>query len=239
MTIKTWLRALPCYGALSTLYRLAFKNDDRRARWLEFRRPESLFQPFSTTRADRYPVIFRFVRNALGDAPSHRLLSFGCSTGEEPLTLRRYFAVSFIKGIDISARNITVCEKRRARASDAAMAFAAASSTANEEFAFYDAIFCMAVLRHGDLADAARCDPLLRFDDFERTVGDFARCLKPGGLLVLRHCNFRFCDATASRGFETVLRTPPNPRTPLFGRDNLRLVGAHDDEVVFRKRGAG
>ena len=235
MTLKTRLRGLPFSGALSSLYRLAFRNDYRRARWLALRHPENLFQPFSTTRADRYPVIFRFVRNALGDAASHRLLSFGCSTGEEPLTLRRYFAASFIKGIDISARNITVCERRRARAGDAAMAFATAGSTAGEDAASYDAIFCMAVLRHGDLADAARCDPLLRFEDFEAAVGDFARCLKPGGLLVLRHCNFRFRDAAASRGFATMLRVPPNPRTPLFGRDNRRLVGVQDHEVVFRK----
>jgi 2-polyprenyl-3-methyl-5-hydroxy-6-metoxy-1,4-benzoquinol methylase len=236
VTIKTCLRRLPFYGALGTLYRLAFNKTYRHARWLAFRRPENLFQPVSVTRADRYPMIFRFTRTALGDAPSHRLLSFGCSTGEEPLSLRRYFATSFIKGIDISVRNIKIAEKRRAHAGDDAMAFATASSTASENTASYDAIFCMAVLRHGDLADAARCDPLLRFEDFERTVGDFARCLKPGGLLVLRHSNFRFRDAASSRDFETVLRVRPNPRTPLFGRDNCRLVGAHDDEVVFRKR---
>jgi len=69
------------------------------------RAPELLFQPYSTTRADRYPVIFRFVRDALGDAPSLRLLSFGCSSGEEVWTLRRYFAAAFIKGIDIDPAN--------------------------------------------------------------------------------------------------------------------------------------
>jgi hypothetical protein len=116
------------------------------------------------------------------------------------------------------------------------MRFAVAASTAAEPALSYDAIFCMAVLRHGDLAEAERCDPLLRFADFERTVGDFARCLKPGGLLALRFCNFRFADTDTARGFDTVLELPPLPGTPLFGRDNRRLAGALDGQVVFRKR---
>jgi SAM-dependent methyltransferase len=236
VTLKSRLRLLPGYGVLHTFYRLVIDRRHRRARWLARRRPENLFQPFSTTQADRYPVIFRFVRDSLGDAPARRLLSFGCSTGEEVFTLRRYFPAAFIKGIDIDPGNIATCDRRRGKAGDAAMTFAVAASTAAEETASYDAIFCMAVLRHGGLAEAERCDPLLRFEDFERTVGDFARCLKPGGLLALRHCNFRFADADAARGFDTVLNVPANPRTPLFGRDNRRLVGALYGEAVFRKR---
>ena len=235
MALEVQWRRLPGYRALRSLYRAVCDSRHRRARWLALRHPENLFQPFSTTRADRYPVIFRFVRDTLGDAPGQRILSFGCSTGEEAFTLRRYFPAAFITGIDIDPGNIAACRRRR-DAADTAMSFAAAASTAGEPAASYDAIFCMAVLRHGGLADAERSDPLLRFEDFERTVGDFARCLKPGGLLALRHCNFRFADAEAARGFEAVLDLPPNPRTPLFGRDDRRLAGALYGDVVFRKR---
>ncbi len=94
----------------------------------------------------------------------------------------------------------------------------------------------MAVLRHGDLKMALRSDPLLRFEDFERAVADLARCLKPGGYLALRHANFRFADSDTARVFDQVLEVPPNPQTPLFGRDNRRLAGAPHGEGVFRKR---
>jgi SAM-dependent methyltransferase len=236
VTLKTFLHDLPGYGALRVMYHAAIDSRYRRDRWLRLRGPENLFQPYSTTRVDRYPVIFQFMRNTLGDAPAQRLLSFGCSTGEEPFSLRKYFAASFIAGIDIAPSNIAACERQRRAAGDAAMSFAVAASTAAEAALSYDAIFCMAVLRHGDLAQAERCDPLLRFEDFERAVGDLARCLKPGGLLALRFCNFRFADTDTSRGFDTVLELPPIPGTPLFGRDNRRLHGELDGAVVFRKR---
>jgi SAM-dependent methyltransferase len=233
VTWKTQLRRVPGAGTLSRLFHFAFDRRYRRARLLLRRGPESLFQPYSDTADDRYPAVFQFVRNALGDAPSLRLLSFGCSTGEEVFTLRRYFPTAGIKGIDIDPANIAICEKRPR---DAAMSFAVASSTAAEPAASYDAIFCMAVLRHGDLKTAQRSDPLLRFEDFERTLADFTRCLKPGGFLALRHTNFRFPDSDTAAGFDTALEVPPNPLTPLFGRNNRRLSGTPHCEGVFRKR---
>jgi 2-polyprenyl-3-methyl-5-hydroxy-6-metoxy-1,4-benzoquinol methylase len=237
--VKPRIRAFdyPCaMRALRTLYRLAVNGTYRRGIWLQWRRPAGLFQPFAATRADRYPVIFRFVRDRLGDRHGLRLLSFGCATGEEVFTLRQYFPAARIKGIDIDPRNIAEAARRRAASGDAAIAFEVADSAASEPTDAYDAVFCMAVLRHAALATAERCDPILRFADFERAVGDLARCLKPGGLLALRYSNFRFADAAASEAFETVLRIAPNPPPPLFGRDNRRRHGLTDDEVVFRKR---
>lgn len=195
------------------------------------------FQPFGATRPDRYPVIFRRAAQLL--PAGARLLSFGCSTGEEAFALRTYFPNADIKGVDINPANIAVAARRLARAPDPRIVFAVADSTAQETDASYDAIFCMAVLRHGDLTrpDVERCDPLLDFADFARATADFARCLKPGGLLVLRHSNFRFADAPASAGFEVAARVPVRGAlTPLFGPDNRRLPGAVYDETIFRKR---
>jgi 2-polyprenyl-3-methyl-5-hydroxy-6-metoxy-1,4-benzoquinol methylase len=239
--LKTRLKGMPFYGALREAWQLAHDPRHRRARWLQLRRPRHLFQPFGTTREDRYPAIFRCAREALGDGPELRILSFGCSTGEEVFSLRRHFAAAFITGIDIDPRNIAICNRRLAQAGDVNMAFRAAASTADEAAQSYDAIFCMAVLRHGGLArDAVRSDPLIRFEDFERAVADFARCLRPGGILALRHSNFRFRDAAASQDFETLLSVRHNPATPLFGRDNRRLAEVPPEiEAVFRKRPCG
>ena len=175
--------------------------------------------------ADRYPAIFSFVREQLGAGEGLRLLSFGCATGEEVFTLRHYFPDAFIKGIDIDRHNVAIAARRRAHPTSPSRLRAQHHGEAAES---YDAIFCMAVLRHADLTEAERCDPLLRFEDFERAVGDLARCLKPGGLIAFRHSNFRFGDTAVATGFDTMLRLAPNARTALFGRDNRRLHGVAD-----------
>ncbi len=84
----------------------------------------------------------------------------------------------------------------------------------------------------------ATCEHLIRFADFERQVTDFARCLKDGGFCVIRHTKFRFADTHVAAGFEPVLqvvRKPPDKTTPLFDRNNCRLMDAVYSDVVFRK----
>jgi len=201
-----------------------------------------LFQPYNHTSPDRYPWLFRFAAAQFGPSQRLRILSFGCSRGEEAFTLRKYFPAADIKGIDIDPRNIACCRARAQEEASAGMTFATAATTEGEQTEFYDAIFCLAVLCLGDLttSSAQRCDPLLRFDDFERLVVDFARCLKPGGLLFLHTTNFRFCDTVAAREFDTVLEADSAQLAPdvLFDRDNELMKGARYHAVAFRKRGS-
>ena len=195
------------------------------------------FQPYHHTLPDRYPWLFRFAAAVLGDRENCRLLSFGCSRGDEILSLRRHFPRAAITGIDFDKNNIARC---RARIKDPATRLAVSATTEEESAQSYDAIFCLAVLCHGYLAisGARRSDPLLYFADFERMVGDFARCLKPGGLLVLHTTNFRFCDTAAAEAFDVLLEAEPDQMADdvHFGRDNVRLEGERYRAVVFRKR---
>ncbi len=220
------------------LRRLATDRPYRGVMWLVWRRPADAFQPFNDTASDRYPKIFAFVRRTLGAERELAILSFGCSTGEEVFSLRRYFPRATIKGVDVNPGNIAAARRRLRRSPDARLSFDIAGSTAAEPAARYDAIFCMAVLRHGSLGrpGVARCDHLIRFEDFAATIAGFSRCLKPDGLLIIRHSNFRLCDTPAAAAFETVLRVPTGGRMPLFGADNLLLSGTNYPDVVFRKR---
>jgi SAM-dependent methyltransferase len=226
--------------AARSLWRLVVDPSYRNLMRLRLLPPTGAFQPVNNTRADRYPKIFGFVQSTLGATKKTRILSYGCSTGEEAFSLRGYFPHAVIKGIDINAANIAVCRRRLKENPDAAMSFETASSTEAEPAAAYDAIFAMAVLRHGNLGlpGVARCDHLIRFDEFARVVEDFRRCLKPDGLLVIRHSNFRLIDAPAGVAFETILCVENAKRTnkvPIFGPDNLLMAGVEYPDTVFRK----
>jgi SAM-dependent methyltransferase len=199
------------------------------------------FQPYYYTRPDRYPWLFGFAATRIGLRPDLRILSFGCSRGEEVFSLRKYFPSATLKGIDINPRNIARCRARAQAENPTNMTFEIAATTAGEPTSSYDAIFCLAVLVNGDLttSGAQRCDPVLHFDRFERLVGDFARCLKPGGLLVLHTTNFRFCDTAAARDFDVVYEADPEHLAldVLFDRNNRLMRGERERyrAVAFAK----
>jgi 2-polyprenyl-3-methyl-5-hydroxy-6-metoxy-1,4-benzoquinol methylase len=213
----------------------------RRARQLLARRRtgQGGFQPYNHTLPDRYPWLFQFAAENLNTRVRPRLLSFGCSRGDEVFALRTYLPGAVIKGIDIDPRNIAEC-RRRAGTGSKSLCFEVAATTANEADESYDAIFCLAVLVHGDLAvkGVERSDPLIHFADFERTVTDLARCLKPDGLLFLHTTNFRFSDTAVAHGFDAVLDAEPEHMSvdPKFDRNNRIMRNTPYRAVAFRKR---
>lgn len=205
------------------------------------RRPvKERFQPYGHTLPDRYPWLFDYAAAMLQETPAPRLLSFGCSRGDEVFSLGRRLPGATIKGLDIDPGNIAACQARVFPLQDRRIRFEVASNTRREPTGGYDAVFCLAVLCHGDLTvrRAPRSEPLLRFADFERTVADLARCLRPGGLLFLHTTNFRFCDTRLAADFDVVLEARPEDMAPdvLFDRQGRLMPGARYRPVGFRKR---
>lgn len=204
---KARLKKVPGLVRLVRLCRI-IGDSGYRSEWrLKRDKPDNLFQPYSLTGFD-HPHIFAFVCDRLSAHSASRLLSYGCSTGEEVFTLRNYFPQAEIVGIDINPRSIHICRKQLERGGATRIRFKLARSPDAEPDGCYDAVFCLSVLRHGELGAShpESCDHLIRFIDFEKTVESLCRSLKLGGYLILRGSNFRFCDTVAAIEFDTVQR---------------------------------
>lgn len=237
--LKRLVRRLPGFAPARNLLR---GGDHRIAALLTLLRPRNLFQPYGETLDNRYPYLFQRVKDELGEAADLRLLSFGCSTGEEVFSLRQYFPQAHITGIDISRKRIATCHARLAArqaggAGESRITFRQASSTQQEPAGHYDAIFALSVLRHGDLVTRPPdCGHILPFAHVAREIEAMARCLKVGGYLAIQNSNFRLLDTRVAADFDTLLLFPQGQDTPIYGADNRRVDGVTEEAVLFIKR---
>lgn len=198
-----------------------------------------LYQPATTTRCDRHPALFGYVATLLAGRADARLLSFGCSTGEEALTLARYLPSAWIDAIDANPACIAQA-KRTARSHAATIRFACADRPDAFTAMRYDAIFCLWVLRHGALEAhrPAHCTDLLPFARFGEAVEALDRCLRLGGVLILWGCTFRFGDHPLAARYRA-LRVPGQPAQPgpFYGPDDQLVPVAASSAFVFVKAG--
>ncbi len=204
---------------------------------LEAGRSDVLLQPFPDTWPDRHPALFAYVRDALKDVDHPQLLSFGCSTGEEPVTLAGYLPHARIDAIDINSHSLTTARKMAARLGIGSIAFALADRPP-EQTESYDAVFCLSVLRHGRL-EAERpdnCSAILAFSRFDTLISQLDHCLKPGGLMIIWGSQFEFAAAAVAAGYEAQM-VPDEPfhAGPIYGPDD-RLKSLNGQQAcVFRK----
>ncbi|MEO1086976.1 MAG: methyltransferase domain-containing protein [Acidobacteriota bacterium] len=162
-----------------------------------FFRPGSLHLTCNYTKMDRYPEIFSQARDHFADRPGQdlKLLSFGCSTGEEALSLRTYFPAAQIVGVDISEWNL---KKARERGADPGIRFLFSDDETLDREGPFDAVFAMAVL----LRIAHRMEPapssedVYPLDKFDEQVRQLDGILKVGGLLVIYHTNYHLRDTS-------------------------------------------
>lgn len=190
------------------------------------------------TTLDRYPEVFAYASELLSDTPSDSLtlLSFGCSTGEECFSLRRYFSEAWIDGVDVNPKNIRVCRERN---QDPKINFEVSGGNLLKSYPSYDAVFAMSVLCRWPQTKAVDSSAdLYPFRRFDETVCRLDSLVRPNGLLVIYNANFRFSDTATSEHYEA-MRVPGLTNcgfVHLFSRENRKLPDQSYPYCVFRKR---
>jgi hypothetical protein len=175
------------------------------------------------TALNRYPEIFTAAAAAAPNA--QRILSFGCSTGEECVTLASYFPSAQIIGTDINPVNLLKARKHRCER----IRFVYASDRALNGFGGFDAVFCMAVLRTWKRARIADSYP---FDRFAERALFLESLVRLGGLLVIHGATYRFGDTAHQCTYEAIPVTARQD-TKVYLADGV--TEAISEGFIFRK----
>ncbi len=180
-------------------------EDYRQQSLLRFRYPFKLQQLSTYTVMNRYPRLFAACRDYFDDKKDLKILSYGCSTGEEVLSLREYFPTAFIVGAEINPQALAKCRELEV---DNRIAFVRSDTKIIKRLAPFDAIFCMAVLQrtphkviNENITNLKRIYP---FSKFETQIRLLDACLKNDGLLVVHHTQYLLADTSVGSSYQSL-----------------------------------
>ena len=197
-----------------------------------------LFQPYPTTEENRYPGLFDALARRLADVPAPRILSFGCSSGEEVRALRQRLPIASIVGIDLNRLAIA-----KARAADCNPLSEYRCDGAPRPGERFDAVLTMAVFRHGTIEGLLPddCSDILSFGMFEAGLNKLDAVLVPGGWLAVYNQHFRLADTELARRYsvDPFRFGSEHALTLLYGPDNRRIDGAFKTRALYRKLADG
>jgi SAM-dependent methyltransferase len=203
-------------------------------KWFE---ADHLHQTTPLTWIDRYPQIFSACRDFFDGRPAIRILSFGCSSGEEVITLRRYFPSAYIIGAEINPQNLALCRKRQ---TDDRIAFVHSDRAMIARQGPFDLIFCMAVLqRTPHWVEANRIPSLKKlypFEKFDHQVNELDSLLKKNGVLVIHHTQYFFRDSSVAAKYDVLeVSEVPTMYNSKFDRNSVLVKNAVSDGSIFIK----
>ncbi|WP_028970445.1 class I SAM-dependent methyltransferase [Sphingomonas sp. URHD0057] len=219
-----WVRAIDAAGLL----RMA---EGRARLWTRLVYRRELHQTAPYTWLNRYPALFDLAAELEPDA--RRILSFGCSTGEELVSLRGRFAHAEIVGAEINPRSRAIAQHRVA--ADAQTRVIPPESITGS----FDLVFALSVLQRDPRGlknemEAKHLAARYPFARFDAGVRGLVACLRPGGFLIVANTLYRVEDSSVAVELEPIVGSPGMNRVQLTPRGR-RLAAAAAARTVFRR----
>jgi trans-aconitate methyltransferase len=198
---------------------------------------EAHYQGATYTRLDRFPRLFAQAALLLKPINNPKIISFGCSTGEEVFTLAKYIPHAQITGVDINKWCLARAEKQNTNKN---LSFIHRNSTAYDELSDIDAIFCLAVFQRTEnrVNEIKEITEGLTFEKFEKELLILDEKLKVGGFLFIDHSDFSFHDTRIACNYiaHEFDGSKRHRERPLFGKDNILIAENYILPRVFIKQ---
>lgn len=168
--------------------------------WTRMVHGREVHQTTPQTGEDRYPELFDEIARLARAA--QRILSFGCSTGEELIAIRRRFPMAEIIGAEINPRSRRIAARRTA--GDPLTTVVPPDMIDGS----FDLLLALAVLQREphkvaemQIEDLSVYYPFKRFD---AAVRELVTRLRIGGLLCVDNAHYRVEDSSAAAALEPV-----------------------------------
>lgn len=140
------------------------------------------------TKAERFPLIFDSAKTLQPDAK--RILSFGCSTGEECEAMAKRFPEAEVVGIDIDHGTIQTARKKN-KNPDRVFFHDSLGATGK-----YDVALALMVF--------FQMDAPIKFSPWDRCLCEIDAHMNVGGLVMLYTSEFNFMQSSPAENYEVV-----------------------------------
>jgi SAM-dependent methyltransferase len=188
------------------------------------------------TEINRYPDLFEICRDYLKENSSPKILSFGCSTGEEVFSIGKIIPNAEIVGTDI---NLWCIGKCRVKPFNRKHTFTHSHSELFEQMNDFDAILCLAIFQHP--ANRQHAEAVLsseyHFIKFDEEIKRLDKKLKVGGIIVIDHSDFDFLDTSVAGNYFPldVSNNKIHRERPSFNKENIKLSNSSHLYRIFVK----
>lgn len=141
------------------------------------------YQISNATAYNRYPFLWNLIRARI---QPRRILSIGCSSGEECITALAYFPDAHVYGTD---KNATVLQIARLVHSNDRITYI------DEPTGTYDLVLCNSVLCNHPTNNGKSFNDLMSFESFKFYAMQISEFMGSGAILMAANCEYNIGEA--------------------------------------------